>query len=405
MEYIRHLRVERGKTWPEVGRDFNKAFRSSTASLKTIQKTFRKFVSEEDRVPKIEQIEDTVDDLMYDTVEKENNKLIQELKKEKVKTQQFIEAITTAISKRKIKTISPPKFSTTPKDRDLQMHVLRSDAQVGEVVEPHLTSGLGKYDYTTYMKRVRKLTEKVITFQEQDKRSLGLRKLVIPMLGDQVEGESVYKGQVYHIDRPLIDQLFDSAYFELNNFLLPLAQRFPEVEIYCVMGNHGRTGRKGEFHSTTNWDYLFYKTVQILLAQAAPHVKIFTTKSPTMIVQHGKFLFSYNHGDDVRGWNGIPYYGLNRMASRVGDMHRTYIDYHCCGHFHTASNLGGRILINGTLVGGSDLSINSMHLTSLPSQKMFYFHPEHGINRESDLHLDTPIKLKPDQNRIYTPID
>ena len=124
-----------------------------------------------------------------------------------------------------------------------------------------------------------------------------------------------------------------------------------------------------------------------------------------MIVKHGNFVFSYNHFDGVNGYNGIPYYGLNRMASRVGDMHRTYIDYHCGGHFHTPSNLGGRIFVNGTLVGGSNLSINQMHLTSLPSQKMFYFHPEHGINRESDLHLDSPVKLSPDTNGIFTPTD
>lgn len=297
------------------------------------------------------------------------------------------------------------KVPHKPKSKQaLEVHLLRSDAHVGEMVDPQSTSGLGNYNYNTYLSRLETLTQKVVLFHDQDTKNLGLSKLVIAYLGDQLEGEgAIYKGQSYYIDLPLVDQLFNSVEAEISRFLLPLAEVFHEIEVYCVPGNHGRAGRIGEHHERTNWDYIFYRFLKEIIDRIAPNIKIYISESPLMLVQHGQFTFSYSHGDNVKSYMGIPFYGLDRMVKKITSMFNKYIHYFCVGHFHDPASLSDNIFINGTMVGGSNLSINRMNTLSVPSQKMFYFDSEKGVNRETNLYLEDLTELTPDKNNIFTP--
>jgi hypothetical protein len=85
-------------------------------------------------------------------------------------------------------------------------------------------------------------------------------------------------------------------------------------------------------------------------------------------------------------------------------MFNKVIHYNCVGHFHVTGNISDIILVNGTMVGGSALSINKMASSGIPSQKMFYFDKKYGINRESNLYLADRVDLKADRNGIFTPI-
>jgi len=209
---------------------------------------------------------------------------------------------------------------------------------------------------------------------------------------------------------PLVDQLFESLHFEVTEFWAPLAKEFNQIEIFCVYGNHGRgMGKKGQYHIRTNWDYVYYRCLKMVLEKMASHIKVYVSESPSMIVQHGNFLFCYKHGDDVKSWLNIPFYGLDRMANRFNTMVNTVIDYYCVAHSHQPVNINNRIIVNGTLVGGSTLSINRLSSSSIPNQKMFYLHPKHGIHRETNLFLDEVkqiiIQENDDNNSIVlTPV-
>lgn len=395
--YLQDLKSEPDITWRDIARLFNAKF-DKEFSDQALRKKWYRLVSsgEVEHQP-------AGDRALAQTLVRQNEALRRDLKKERIKTQQVVDACTSAILKHNIKPIKRPPASSKKSKHNLDAHLLRTDAQAGERVNPRETSGLGDYNFNVYKDRVRRLRDKVLLFREQDKTSLGLDKLVIPWLGDHVEGETVYPGQAYHIDKILVDQVFESAFFEINEFILPLAAEFPRLEIFTVYGNHGRAGRKGDNHFRTNWDYVFYMMLKTVLHFAAPHVKVFVSDSPTMLVEHGNFLFCYKHGDDVRGWMGLPYYGLDRMARRTSKMFNKSVDYYCVGHFHRPASLDDHILVGGTLAGGSDLSINKLGLTSVPSQKLFYFHRRHGVNRTSNLYLSDQVNLTPDEHGIYTP--
>jgi hypothetical protein len=329
---------------------------------------------------------------------KQNQRLIEQLEKQRNLTQIFIDNCLAAIEKRAFQPLPIPRKIKAKEN--LTFFALRSDAQVGQVNEERDTQGIAHYDFETYKRRAERWVEKVLSFKAQDQQSLGLNKLVINHLGDQVEGEDIYKGQPFYLDFPAVDQLFHSLEIE-TNLILRLAKEFHEIELFCVAGNHGRSGSPRSAHKRTNFDYIFYRCLQMSL-RSQKNIKIFVSESPSMIVRHGKFHFLLNHGDTAKSWQGIPYYGLERMFRRLPDLYNMIIHYELVGHHHTPSNLADKIIMNGCLPGGSDFSVNKLHLSGLPSQKIFYFHPEHGINRETNLKLAEPITLQEDENRIFT---
>lgn len=328
----------------------------------------------------------------------QNRFLLGRLEREKDKTEAFINLCLANIAKLKLQTVAPPKKHKTKED--LQFHLVRSDAQVGEKIEPRSTGGMGEYNLEIYKQRHNRLIQKVMLFKEQDS-NLGLNKLIIEHLGDQVEGESIYPGQPFYLDAHLVDQLFESVATEASG-LLTLAKEFREIEVFCVSGNHGRIGKKGQHSTATNFDYLFYRMLQQVLKQQK-NIKIYVSESPSMVVQFGKFNFLLNHGDATKSWGGIPFYGLERMYRRLPGLYGIMIHFMMVGHFHQPSEISEAILVNGCFPGGSDLSINKMQLKSRPIQKIFYFHDELGINRKSDIYLADIEEVEADVNGIYTP--
>lgn len=327
----------------------------------------------------------------------QNDRLRRDLDKQRNLTAAFCENCLAEIGKLGIRPLPVPKPCRS--QERLDFHALRSDAQVGERIDPRAVQGLSVYNAEVYAERVSRWTEKVILFREQDRASLGLNKLVIEHLGDQVEGESIYPGQPFYLDLHLTEQIFYSVEVEASA-ILALAAEFPEVEIYAVSGNHGRAGKKGD-HSGINFDYIFYRALKAALSRQS-NVNMYIAESPSMLVRHGDFNFLLAHGDAAKSWNGIPYYGIDRQFRRMHDLFGVRVDVELIGHHHQHANLSDRVLVNGCLPGGSDLSINRMGVSSVPSQKIFYFDEHHGINRESNLYLAEPVILEHDEYGIAT---
>jgi hypothetical protein len=335
----------------------------------------------------------------YHDVVAQNTRIAKALDKEKAKSAVIIDACVVALSKIN-KNFSVRPGRTVDATANLQLHALRSDAQVGERVNPDEVQGMSEYNFDIYVQRLRRWCNKLLLFKTQDEKNLGLNKLVLTYLGDQVEGESVYKGQAFYIDQILVDQLFKSVEEEAKT-ILDLAASFNQIEIFAVTGNHGRVGHKGQHHAKTNWDYVFYKCLKKAL-EHQKNIKMYISESPAMIVQHGQRCFLYKHGDDIVSWMGLPFYGMDRNYHKIQTLYGMQVHHEVVGHFHQPSNIEDSFIINGTMVGGSNLSINKMSLSSRPSQKIFYYDDIEGINRESNLYLADVKVIEQDEKGIYT---
>lgn len=92
-----------------------------------------------------------------------------------------------------------------------------------------------------------------------------------------------------------------------------------------------------------------------------------------------KFLLE--HGSDIKGWAGFPYYGMGRMKGREAARRmntRRGFDYSVMGHFHVPAVIEGSMLVNGSLSGTSELD-HAQGRHADPAQVAFLVHPHHGV--------------------------
>lgn len=333
----------------------------------------------------------------------QNQRLQADLTKERDKTGLLIAALETAMQKYRISPVKVPKQERTYKTKEAQdFFALFSDSQIGEVVESEAVQGLSSYNFKIFQRRLNNWVHSILKFRHQDKKALGLNKLVLNFLGDNVEGETIYRGQAFYIDINLFDQVFEGS-VKVAEAIRTLASVFPQIECYGICGNHGRPGKKGEHHAKTNFDRFFYAFLSMALRDQT-NVKFYTSDGPFMIVRHHRHRIAMIHGHEAQSWMGIPYYGLDRVQMRLKGMFGGLnINLLLCGDKHDPAILHEAIIMNGSFVGGSNFSINTLLLNSVPSQRIFYLDPEWGAHRHTSMWLDEAPKIEEDENRILTP--
>ena len=167
----------------------------------------------------------------------------------------------------------------------------------------------------------------------------------------------------------------------------------------AVSGNHGRIGRKGEFKHHVNWDYIISKSLEDQFSRITDRVTFNVPKSPFAIVDIEGWTFLMRHGDGIKSWGGIPFYGIARSTGRWVAMQASVgkrFDYMAMGHFHQRADLpytGGEVLMNGSFVGTSQFTVEVMESASRPEQIFGMVHPKHGLGGRYPIHLDGGGKL------------
>jgi len=289
------------------------------------------------------------------------------------------------------------------------MVALFSDVHIGMEVKEEHTAGLSTYNFETFKKRFEYWVERLIRYKEIYQSSTPAKALIIPALGDNTEGEDVFAGQSFMIDRKLVDAVFEGVYVVATGFA-QLAQEFPQVTVLGVPGNHGRLGRKGQYYYKSNADYIFFKCLNLALKNYK-NIKILTSECviAAMCIENQDFLFA--HGDQIRRWMNLPYYGLDRFVRRMTLTTQTFFRYVCMGHQHTGAEIDypyGEKIINGPFPGATSFSINRLQEAGIPHQRVFGVHAKHGKtwSRRIDFPIEhTGLHSEPDGFGVYTPHD
>ena len=181
-------------------------------------------------------------------------------------------------------------------------------------------------------------------------------------------------GQAQHTDQDLYNQMFFLAE-QICKLLVELLGLFDEIEFTGVGGNHGRIGKKGENPHWVNWDVYLYKYLEARL-QNYKRIKF---NIPLWwyldTIQGHNFLLL--HGDDIKAWNGLPYYGIDRADAKwtklLNSKNLRY-DYIELGHFHQPTELpsvAGEKFINGCWPGGSIFALKKSSHGQQTSTKVF----------------------------------
>lgn len=312
--------------------------------------------------------------------------------KEAIKSSNFdglvLNAIQQAMIPLKPATVQKPKLHSPKGTRHTATAIL-SDLHVGEVVSPEETGGFGNYDMTIFSRRLGMWTEKVMELTELRRSRLHVPNLTLLLGGDMVAGD-IHQELIKTNAVDVMEQTVQAAYM-IAQSVGQLATYFESIDAYGVVGNHGRMQMKppskGQYQ---NWDYLVYQLMAMFLSK---HDNIHFTipKSFYQLVEVENTTILLIHGDSIKGYSGLPVYGIERAVMRMRtllDQQGKRFDMVVMGHFHDPTE-NDRFIINGSLGGNSEYNIGKLHMGNEPSQIMFYVHPQHGLVSTERIYLSS----------------
>lgn len=303
--------------------------------------------------------------------------------------------------KDKVKPIKPFKQSKiTHNDNKIQETVVLhlSDEHADSIVKPHQVGGLERYNMQIALRRAEVLVDALLKFTQKTLTTYQFKTLVILANGDHVNGEihdatrhSAYGNAIRNA--LAVGQLHACMFRDL-------APYFKDVKVIYTAGNHGRRSIKKDHESPwNNWDYLVGETAKAY-SRDIKNVEFLIPDSFSHAIDIEGHGFCISHGDDIRGWNGIPFYGIERQTRRLQALnaaHGKVVKYFCFGHFHTMAsqaNLKGEMLLNGSWVGTSPYVYNALAAYNEPMQLL------HGVHKDTGVSWRLPIRLKSNREHL-----
>lgn len=324
----------------------------------------------------------------------ENSKLLRKLEEAHASKRDLVDAVYRA-AREAADEIDVPAVKPPPVDKR------KSDPETALVVmsDWQLAKKTPTYSSEICAKRIDEYVTKVLHLTDIQRADRPIRRAVVCLAGDMVEGEQIFPGQYHRIDGSLFRQVMLDGPEILATALTRLLAYFDEVVVEEVTGNHGRIGRRGEFHPETNADAMMYHATRLLLGKNNPRLLWNMNYQPGenawyrvfAIGDHNFFLF---HGHQMRGggFAGIPIYGFIRAmhAWAAGAIPQPF-RYAIAGHWHTSwsipfgqnhDDLARVLWVNGSTESGNEWLREELKNQTPPSQWLLFAHDKIGVTSE-----------------------
>jgi len=271
-----------------------------------------------------------------------------------------------------------------------------SDTHIGAVVKEDQTLGLGGYSFEIFLRRLYRLERSIFSILE-DHTATKIDEIVIPMIGDMLDGALVHAAECGQANTILAQ--FYSGGHAIAQFFRNLSTLAP-LRIYGVVGNHTRWGHQHKMPSknrNSNFDMLLYLYVQAL-TRDIPSIEWTLNMQPFQTFDVKGFNFYAAHGDNIRGGDktlGLPAHSMGRMISTTTQLFsradKATPDYFLLGHLHRpieVPHAKGAVIVNGAFPGIDGYAMTEFFNSSHPIQKFWLMHPKFGRSATYDLRLD-----------------
>lgn len=264
-----------------------------------------------------------------------------------------------------------------------------SDLHWGEVVDPNQIGGCNSYDLDIARTRLKSVVDTSCRLLDMiDGEYPGI---VVALGGDMVSGD-IHEELSETNAMPMMPVLLD-LYENLITTLKQYADKYGQVFVPCVTGNHARTSRKprAKTRNFTNFDWLLYTLLEKYFElddRIVFHVpdgsdalfKIYNTK---YLLTHGD---QFRGGDSMIGCLGPIIRGDHKKRSRNGQVGLEY-DTMLLGHWHQLIQMQ-RLIVNGSLKGYDEYAYAGNFGYEQPRQALWLTHPEHGIIMSMPVNAD-----------------
>jgi hypothetical protein len=334
---------------------------------------------------------------LHDVITKlrhENSKLLRRLEDAHTSKRELVDAVYRA-AREAADAIDVPAVRPPVRDR----RISEPETAILIMSDWQLAKKTPTYNTDICAKRVDEYVAKVMHLTDIQRADRPIRKAVLCLAGDLVEGEQIFPGQYHRIDGSLFRQVMLDGPQILASAVTKLLGYFDEVVVEEVAGNHGRIGRRGEFHPETNADSMLYHATRLLIGKNNKRLTWNMNYQPGenawykvfAIGRHNYFLF---HGHQMRGggFAGIPIYGFIRaMHSWAAGAIPESFRYAICGHWHSSWSIPfgqnhsdeARILwVNGSTESGNEWLREEIKNQTPPSQWLLFGHDMNGVTSE-----------------------
>lgn len=280
-----------------------------------------------------------------------------------------------------IKTITSRSIDKAP---SLVFNPWNSDTQIGKVTP--------SYNTQKAYEAVELYTDYVIEHHKDFSLQYNCNVAHVYFLGDIVEGENIFPTQPHLLDTSVFRQATIDGPTMYGNQLRRLLERFDQVIVTCVIGNHGRLGKFSNPES--NMDRVLYQTLYWMFLDE-PRIQFVIPQG------HGESMFwavdkigDYStllvHGDQFGPPTTQSTYASKILGWKAGAI-PVHFDDVAFGHYH--QNV--KFTIGNTVArcAGSTESCNTfaqerLGRQSRPSQHLQLVDPRSGVFWESDIFLD-----------------
>ena len=308
-------------------------------------------------------------------------------RKSAVYDERVTQAVEAAIQKAEPK-YSPQAIPKAKKKGTQHEFVLDwSDLHAGEVVSREETGGMNEYNWDIMLERHDKLRRALFSYQ--DNRPYPVKKLYIFALGDMLSG-NIHAELEATNEIPLAEATVQLG-VDGAQWIESLLERFEEIEVHGVVGNHPRAHKKPwAKQGYDNADWTAYHIMSQILAKNKRIRFDIPKANQHRVIVCGKWANLLTHGQNVRSsMPGVPWGGIMRRVSALRTQYAEAgmpVEYFHFGHFHTANAVEqGRIIVNGAVKGVDEYSLQAFGGGQPPSQVLSTFHPTRGLTDVSFL--------------------
>jgi len=285
---------------------------------------------------------------------------------------------------------------SAPAKADSQVHAVFSygDWHTGAIIKASEIEGINAFNWKIQQRRIHHIVSKEIEWISTQRNGYRIDDATVFGLADWVSG-NIHKELSTTNEFPVPEAAVKAGML-LGEVLVQIAAHFEKLTYVGINAdNHGRLDLKPQFKqkATNSWSYVVHAIARAYTAKL-PNLEFVESEGIKIIHRIAQHNFLVEHGDTIRGWAGLPFYGMARMKGKEAtrrmklemEAWRTQknklkqelgFDYYFIGHFHQ-ENIIDEIYVNGSLTGTDEFDHGCGRFAK-PCQVAMLVHPKHGI--------------------------
>lgn len=240
-----------------------------------------------------------------------------------------------------------------------------SDIHFGEIIMDGLLNEQ-LYNTTIGKGMMNGLQIDIIHYLNREK----IKDLKVFILGDTIDGDSIYKNQAFRIEKPAVEQIRD-AVESISKLIKNISNEGITVDVHCIRGNHGISNYNNVVED--NWDNIVYDMLELIFNDN-DMVTINHYKTNEALIELPDRKAVILHGDDLNEQIKTSS-GLKQFRGICGKYKLDDGDLVFAGHYHTFGieiDQNKMLIRNGSVAPASEYALG-LHLYTEPEQTLLLF--------------------------------